>query len=139
MKDALGLDFITRTLKTTGVLLLIAIPFGLYYYGLYPTMGVLSGGVWSIINLIFLRHLVQAVIRPGGPDRVRAFGLILFKFPLLYLAGYFLLTVEVFTALHLLVGFSAPLGVMVLKILGRVLLGLDATDKQNGETLQGAL
>jgi len=43
MKDTLGLDFITRTLKTTGVLLLIAFPFGLYYYGLYPTLAVLSG------------------------------------------------------------------------------------------------
>jgi len=138
MKDTLGLDFITRTLKTSGILLLIAIPFGVYYYGLYPTLAVLSGGIWGIINLILLKNLVTAAIRPGGADWPRAAVIMLFLFPLLFVAGYFLLTVEVFGVLHLLIGFSVPLVVMVLKVLGRLLLGLDS-QKRNSETLQGAL
>lgn len=137
MKDTLGLDFITRTLKTTGVLLLIAFPFGLYYYGLYPTLAVLSGGVWGLLNLMLIKTLVVAVIRPGGADWSRAALVMLFLFPVLFVAGYFLLTVENFTPLHLLIGFSAPLLVMVLKVLGRLLVG--NSRKQNSETLQGAL
>jgi len=61
----------------------------------------------------------------------------LFLFPVLFVAGYFLLTVENFQPLHLVIGFSAPLLVMVLKVLGRLLLG--NSRKQNSETLQGAL
>ncbi len=138
MKDTLGLDFITRTLKTSGILLLIAIPFGVYYYGLYPTLAVLSGGIWGIINLILLKNLVVAAIRPGGADWPRAAVIMLVFFPLLFVAGYFLLTVDAFTPVQLLIGFGVPLAVMILKVLGRVLLGPNSR-KRNSETLQGAL
>ena len=137
MKDTLGLDFIARTLKTSGVLLLVAVPFGSYYYGFFPTLACLTGGVWGIINLHFLRVLVESVIRPEGIDKMRVFGLILVKFPMLYVSGYFLLTVSGFEVWHLLIGFSVPLAVMLLKALGRALLGLD-TRNNNGEKLQEA-
>jgi hypothetical protein len=47
------------------------------------------------------------------------------KFPLLYAAGYFLLTTDVFRPVPLVIGFSIVLIVMVLKAASRVLLKLD--------------
>lgn len=132
----MGLEFIGRTLRTFGIVLVIFLPFGFYYYGLYPTLAILSGGVWGMINLMFISALVQSAIRPGGADLGRTIGFMLIKFPALYVAGFFLLKVPVFSAVHLLIGFSGVMGIMVLKVLGRVFLGLDSTQKKN---LQGAI
>jgi hypothetical protein len=134
----MGLDFISRTLRTSAIVLLIYLPFGLYYFGVYPTLAILSGAVWGFLNLIFLSHLVVTVIRPDKIDVKRAIGLGLIKFPLLYLSGFFLLSIKQFDPVHLLIGFSLFMAVMVLKILGRVILGLDNNKKTN-KYLQGAL
>jgi len=137
MKENLGLDFVDRTLRTTGVVLLISLLPGTYYFGVFPTLAVFSGGVWGIINFIFLSALVRAALRPGAVDNVKVVGLALIKFPLLYLSGYFLLKVEQFEPLCLLIGFSVLLAVMVLKVIARALLGLDEGDRKS-EQLPGA-
>lgn len=123
MKSSLGLDFLDRTLRTSGILILIFLPFGLVYLGLYHTIAILSGSVWGIVNFIFLSALVRRVINPEG-DRRGAMWLALIKFPLLYAAGYGLLMVPLpgFTPGWLLSGFSIILMVMFLKALGRVLI-----------------
>jgi hypothetical protein len=133
-----GLDFIARTLKTAAAVLLIFIPFGIYYFKFWPSLAIFSGGIWSILNLMFIRALVVATIRPGGVDKIRALGLGLVKFPLLYVSGYFLLRVEQFEALHLLIGFSVPLAIIVLKALGRAFMGLDRSP-DNGNELKEAV
>ena len=122
----MGLEFIARSLRTYGIVLLIFLPFGLYYFGIYPTLAVLSGGIWGILNLMFMATLVRLTIRPEGADTGRAVGIALIKFPLLYAAGFFLLKVEQFNAVHLLIGFGGIMAIIVLKVLGRLLLGLDA-------------
>ncbi len=114
----MGLEFIDRSLRTTGVVLLIFLPFGLYYLGLWPCLAVFSGGIWGMINLIFISALVRSTLRPDGVDKLKTLGLALFKFPLLYLSGYFLLIVPQFQPLYLLCGFSAIFLIMVLKALG---------------------
>lgn len=121
----LGLDFLARTLRTIGVVLLIFLPFGVYYFGTYTALAVFSGGVWGIVNLIFLSAVVRSAIRPEGIDTARLIVALLVKFPLLYLAGYALLKVPQFSPLNLLIGFSICLAVLALKALGRALLGLD--------------
>ncbi len=118
-------DFITRTLRTTGVLLLIVFVVGIYYFGFYDSLAVLSAGIWSMVNLIFLAALVRTALKPDGVDKLAAAGLALIKFPLLYAAGYFLLTVEFFRPIPLLIGFSMVLVVMVLKAAARAFLKLD--------------
>jgi len=118
-------DFITRTLRTTGVLLLIMFVVGIYYFGFYDSLAMLSAGIWSMVNLIFLSALVRTVLRPGSVDKLAAAGLALIKFPLLYAAGYFLLTVDVFRPVPLLIGFSMVLVVMVLKAVARAIFKLD--------------
>ena len=121
----MGLEFIDRTLKTTGLVLFAFLPFGLYYLGVFPTLAVFTGGVWGILNLVFICALVRATIRPGGVRKQKAIGVALFKFPLLYLAGYFLLKVPQFEPLLLLIGFSSLFGIMVLKALGRLVTHAD--------------
>lgn len=132
MKSGFETDFIDRTLKTTGWVLVVSLVFGTYYFGVYPALAFFSGGVWGMVNLLFINKLVRSTIKPGGVDTPRAIGLALVKFPFLYLAGYALLKVPQFEPLHLLAGFSLLLVIMVLKVAGRALLGLDDTKQQNG-------
>lgn len=135
----MGLEFIYRTLRTTGIVLLVISPFLLYYFGLWPTLAVFSGGVWGILNLWFIMHLVRVTIKPGGVDKSKMIGLMLYKFPVLYLSGYFLLKIEQFNPLLLLIGAGAVLAVMVLKAVGRLMLGLDLTTDHKQTGVQGVL
>jgi hypothetical protein len=132
------LDFIARTVRTSGLLLLIFLPFGIYYMGVYPSLAVFSGGVWSMVNLLFLGMLVRTVIKPGKIDAGKAVGMAVIKFPLLYLAGYALVNIELFGLLELLAGFSVIPVVMLLKSVSRALLGIDNGVESNNN-LQGAL
>ncbi len=131
----MGLDFLNRTFRTTAALLLIFVPVGLYYLGFYQTLAILSGGIWGILNVLFITRLVQSTIRAEGAQTSRAVAFALIKFPALYAAGYFLLKVPQFNPIHLLIGFSLLLAVMVLKVLGRLYLGLDNSVHKN-EKLQ---
>ena len=129
-----GFELIDRTLRTTAIVLSVFFPFGIYYLGLYPSLAVLSGGVWGILNFIFITFLVKVTIGPEGANLARASIIALIKFPLLYLTGYFLLKVPHFEPLYLLAGFSGLLLIVILKVLGRALLGMDKlaiTDKNN--------
>jgi len=131
MKTSFDLDFIQRTLRTTGVVLLVGFVFGIYYFGFWPALGFLSGGIWGMVNIFFITGLVRASIRPEGVDVIRTAGLAVVKFPLLYLAGYFLLKVPRFEPLQLLVGFSLLFAVMVLKVVARAILGLDENQQHS--------
>jgi hypothetical protein len=124
----MGLEFIGRTVRTFALVLLIFVPFGLFYFGLYPTLAIMSGGVWGILNLLFITALVQSAIRPEGADWKKTLGLALIKFPLLYAAGFGLMMVKQFNPIHLLAGFGGVMLIIVLKVLGRLLLGLDTHD-----------
>lgn len=131
MKTRFDLDFVDRTLKTTGVVLLIAFAYGYFYFGFWNTMAFFSGGVWGMINLMLIKRLVTLAIRPDGIDTTAVIVMALVKFPLLYLSGYFLLTVDKFDTMALLYGFSSVLAIIVLKAAGRVMLGMDANGNNN--------
>jgi len=113
-----GLEFIDRTLKVSGIVLLIFLPFGLYHLGIYPALAVFSGGVWGMVNLIFISALVRATLRPEKVDKLKVGGIAMFKFPLLYLSGYFLTQVPQFDPLYLLAGFSSLFVIIVLRAIG---------------------
>ncbi|MCX6834266.1 MAG: hypothetical protein NTW07_03895 [candidate division Zixibacteria bacterium] len=114
----MGLEFIDRTLRTTGIVLLIFLPFGVYYLGVWPALAVFSGGVWGMVNLIFISALVRAAIRPERVDKRKVLGIAIFKFPLLYLSGYALARVPQFDPLFLLYGFSSLMLIIILKAIG---------------------
>jgi hypothetical protein len=121
----MGLEFIGRTVRTFAIVLVIFVPFGLYYFGLFPTLAVLSGGVWGMLNLLFITALVRTTMRPEGAETMKAIGMALIKFPLLYGAGFGLLMVPEFNPIYLLAGFGGIILIIILKVLGRVILGLD--------------
>lgn len=118
-------NFIQRTLRTTAVLLLIVFLFGIYYFGFYNALAVLSAGIWSMINLIFLSILIRNAMRPDEIDKTAVIVTAIIKFPLLYAAGYFLLTVEIFDPVPLVIGFTLVFVVIFLKALARVIFKLD--------------
>ncbi|SYZ72374.1 conserved membrane hypothetical protein [Candidatus Zixiibacteriota bacterium] len=128
--------FIGRTLRTTGVVALLILIFGSFYYGFQPTLSVFTGIIWGMINLYFLALLIRATLRPEGADKGAAIVLMLIKFPLLYLSGYFLIVSDYFNAILLVAGFTVNLLVMVLKAAGRSILKLDYID---GHEQQGSV
>lgn len=134
-----GTDFVERSLRTTGIVLLVQLPFTMFYLGVWQGLGLLFGGVWGIINLIFISHLVRTAIRPEGPDKVKTAFLILVKFPLLYVAGYFLLSINQLQPVYLAAGFSLLLIIVVLKVLGRTMLKLDEKSENQTSALGAAL
>jgi len=130
LTTTMGLDFIHRTLKTTGVVLLLVLAFGSFYFKFYDALAVFSAGVWSMVNLIFLSALVRTVLRPGKIDKLAVIGLACIKFPLLYAAGYFLFTIPMFRPVPLIIGLSMVLAVMVLKAVARALLHIDVVNHE---------
>ncbi|MCP4567374.1 MAG: hypothetical protein GY841_07330 [FCB group bacterium] len=130
MTTTFGLDFIQRTLRTTGVLLLLCLVIGSVYFSFYDALAVLSAGIWSMVNLIFLSAVVRSAMRPDGVDKMTVVVLMLIKFPLLYAAAYFLFTVEIFRPLPLVIGLSTVLVVMFLKAASRALLKLDVNNHE---------
>ncbi|MDD4050398.1 MAG: hypothetical protein PHR28_00685 [candidate division Zixibacteria bacterium] len=126
-------DFITRTLKTTGILLLLTLAVGPAYFRFYDCLAVFSAGVWSMINLLFLAALVRTAVRPGHIDKLRTAGLAVLKFPLLYLSGYFLVTLPIFRIVPILIGLSSVLAVMSLKAVGQAIMGTDEFRERGSE------
>lgn len=125
------LGFIDRTIRTAGAVLLISLIFGTYYYGFWNALAFFSGGIWGLVNLILLKRFVTEVFKPDGIDTASAIVIGLVKFPLLYAAGYFLMTVKYFDVKILVIGFTSVLVIMVLKAMGRVFLGMDTRGNTN--------
>ncbi len=128
------IGFIDRTIKTSGMVLLIAFVFGMYSFGFWHGLAFFSGGIWGVVNMMFLKSLIQEAFTAGEINVSAVAVTALVKFPLLFVAGYFLITVEMFDIKILVAGFSLILAVMLLKALGRLLLGLD--NKENNQTIQ---
>ena len=133
----MGLEFLNRTFRTFAIVVLLLLPFGFFYLNLYQTLAILSGTVWGMLNLMFLMTLIRSSIRPEGADTGRTVTLIVIKFPILYLAGYCLLKIYVFQPLDLLLGASGIMLIVVLKVLGRYVLGMDSAEK-SAKPISGA-
>ncbi len=121
----MGLEFITRIIKTTAVVSLVVSLCISYYFDWKIGLGFFVGSAWSLINLFFIRTLIKEVVSPNEARKSITAVLALLKFPLLYVAGYFIVASEFFSVYALLAGFSLLFAVIVLKVLGRLILGLD--------------
>lgn len=134
IQSRFDIDFIDRTLRTSGIVLLVSFVFSLYYLGFWHALSFFSGGVWGIVNLMLLMRFVKEAFKPDNIDTVSVIILGLVKFPLLYISGYFLMSVEYFDVMLLVYGFSTVLAVMLLKAIGRVMIGMDSNKKN--QTIQ---
>lgn len=127
----MGLEFITRIIKTTAVVSLVVSLCISYYFDWKVGLGFLVGSTWSFVNLFFIRSLIKEVVNPNEARKSVTAVLALLKFPLLYVAGYFIVASEFFSVYALLAGFSLLFAVIVLKVLGRLILGLDVPGVRN--------
>jgi hypothetical protein len=121
----MGLEFITRVIRTTAIVALLAALCLAVYFDWKYALGFLVGVAWSLLNLTVIRGLIKEVVSPHEARKNVAALLALLKFPLLYVAGYFILVSEWFSVSSLMIGFSLMFAVIVLKVLGRLVLGLD--------------
>jgi hypothetical protein len=123
----MGVEFIHRVIKTSLVLAVLGFLFVTVYYELKFGVGVLAGTAWGCLNLLFLANLITEVFSPGKEVRKGRIVLIaVVKFPLLYAAGYLLLSIKHLPPESLLIGFTLIFVVMFLKAMGRWVLSLDA-------------
>ena len=121
----MGPEFITRIIRTTAVLSIIVALCCCYYFDWKFGVGILTGVAWSLLNLYFLRQLILEVITPGETRRSVVVGIMLLKFPLLYITGYLVIASDYFTIYSLMLGFTLMFIVTILKVFGRILLGMD--------------
>ena len=73
----------------------------------YWSAGVLTGAAWSIINFLLLVVIMKAAMVER--NRKKVLWLLLIKFPVVYLVGFFILVSRVFPPISLLAGASGIL------------------------------
>lgn len=90
-------------------------------------LGFLLGSAWSVANLYLIKGLVELAISPhtGSLGRIALHAV--FKFPMLYAAGYLILSIGGFGVWAPMAGFALPFVIIVLKAGGRMLLGLEGS------------
>ena len=118
-------EFIKRVTILSGVLSAVAFLFLSVYYQFPFALAFLAGGLWSSLNLLAMTFMVQQLLRPTPIDWTAALAAIFIKLPLLYGAGFLLITWDYLPKPGLVAGFSIVLAVIILKGLGRMILKLD--------------
>ncbi|MFQ5606777.1 MAG: hypothetical protein ACE5GA_02435 [Candidatus Zixiibacteriota bacterium] len=117
-----------RSLRMTAALLLLGSLYILVRIDAWDALAFLSAGAWSLVNMLFLSATVRATIKPGKVDFLAVAGLLLVKFPALYLAGYFLLSFDKFDTMYMFAGFSVFFAVLLLKTIGRAVMRIESPD-----------
>lgn len=121
----MGLEFITRIIRTTAILALLAAMAIAVYYDWEFAVGLLIGSAWGLANLYMFKLLVTEAISPEKTRTNLIVILMLIKFPLLYVGGYLLIDWGYFSIYSLLAGFSLMFLVTILKVAGRMMMGMD--------------
>lgn len=130
----MDLKFVDRIIRTTLILAAILFPFFALYIGMNFALSVLSGAVWGVLNLWAIKIIVTSLM-PGGKKNIIVGLLVLFlKLPVLYVAGFLLVTWDYLSVSGLLWGFSGVLIVALFKVLGRMYLGLDDSGRADNRT-----
>ncbi len=94
-------------------------------------LAVLLGALWGCLNLLAIRFIVVSLLTPHKKNLSLGLIVLFVKLPVLYGIAYLLITWNYLPIGGLLWGFSGILIVMVLKVLGRLYLGLDNKVKAN--------
>ncbi|KPJ61278.1 MAG: hypothetical protein AMJ46_03045 [Latescibacteria bacterium DG_63] len=124
----MGLEFVTRVVKTTVVVAIITALFVATYVSPAYGAGVFLGALWNSLNLLVVVSLVKIVIATEKFRKRKVACVVALKFPVLYGVGFFLLWTGLFPVVSLVVGFSLVLAVIILKA-----LGITAAEKLRGK------
>ncbi len=116
----MGLDFINRIIRTSLLLGALIFIFGSYYFDWQYSMGIFAGMLWGSANLWFIRQFMVSYLTTGERDAKKLAIIAVIKFPVLYLAGFFLLWFNLFPVLSFVIGFTLIFVVIVLKALGKL-------------------
>ncbi len=127
----MDLQFINRVIKSTLVLVALLFPFFALYFSMNFALAVLFGALWGCLNLLAIRFIVVSLLTPQRKNLALGLIILFVKLPVLYGIGYLLISWNYPPISGLLWGFSGILIVMVLKVLGRMYLGLDNKAKTN--------
>jgi hypothetical protein len=119
------LKFIDRVIKATLVLAAVLFPFFALYIRMNFALSILFGAIWGCLNLFAIKIIVVSLLPSDNRNLILGLGVLFVKLPVLYLAGYFLVTWKYLSIGGLLWGFSGIFMVAFLKVLGRTYLGLD--------------
>jgi hypothetical protein len=119
------LKFIDRVIKTTLVTAALVFPFLAIYIEMNFALSVLFGAAWGALNLLGIKLIITSLLVPAKPNWVLGAIILFLKLPVLYLMGYLLVTWKYMSIGGLLWGFSGILIVSVLKVLSRMILGMD--------------
>ncbi len=108
--------------------------FGAYSLGWRWGAGFAAAGIWSVLNLKALQHLVGLSLRPSGRRPGPIIGAMLIKLPVLYGIGGLIVVKGGLPLGSLLFGLAVPTFVMVLKAGGRILAPRVALRHADDET-----
>ena len=133
----MDLKFIDRVIKATLVLAAIMFPFFALYIRMNFALSVLFGAVWGSLNLFALKIIIMNLLATENRNLILGLGVLFIKLPVLYLAGYFLVTWKYLSIGGLLWGFSGIFIVALLKVLGRTYLGLDDFKRKPADKVKG--
>ncbi len=78
----------------------------LFIKGWIWSIGILTGSLWFFLNSFFLFQLLEMGLHPNPKHKEKILIYTVLKFPVLYLAGFFILTSRAFPVYSLLLGLT---------------------------------
>jgi len=116
----MGFEFLASTIRATALTAVFAALLVALQFDVSTGLAVLCGAGWSLLNFKLLETLVRAIGPRTRVQPVRAMLALLLKGPVLYAAGWWLLSSDL-PGWALLAGFTLPMLVVTLRGLGAVL------------------
>lgn len=126
----MDLKFIDRIIKATLILAAVLFPFLAFYIKVNIALSVFLGAIWGSLNLLAIKIIIVSLMPGSGHNQTLGLIILLIKLPILYGIGYLLVTWKYLSIGGLLWGFSGIFIVALLKVLGRLYLGLDDPRKK---------
>jgi hypothetical protein len=130
------LDRVRRTSVATGLIVSLAV---WIYAGPAGAGAFLLGCAWSLLNIHLLRILVRLAVNDPKSQKLRIGAVLILKVPVLYGVGYLLIETKWLPVVGLLAGFVWPMTVVTLKAVGRLVLGLDETERASAGSNSGGV
>ncbi len=100
-------DTLKKSIKLTIMIVLAAAMVLALMHRFNFALGLAAGSAWSIINFVLLIKILEIAILHRDKEKLTL--ILLIKFPLLYLVGFFILTSKFFPAYSLLLGLGSIL------------------------------
>ncbi len=122
----MGFEFLRRVHRTSIISGLVLFSVASTYLGFTAGASLALGCLWSLANIFVIEILVKQVTTPGPTNRLHVTLVFLVKIPALYGIGALLLSTGFFSIKGLVLGFSWPLAVIVLKVIGLAIVRANA-------------